>query len=194
VVYAWEAREGSGERGANGRSAGSRTTAEQIISSFRFRLDRQILGEILGPEVWSIVKLMESGPGSLSTTHAANAHKAMRKLITCAMEAGPNMNEDAVAAKLADSIDLVVQLGCDIRRGPEGSAGRKVRYVQEVLQITPGERARGYGINRVFRRVPGQCGVANTRPDDLMTELLGAGFDLAAFEDERAANRLQDAT
>ena len=190
VVYAWEAREGSGERSSNGRSAGSRSTAEQIRSSFRFRLDRQILGEILGPEVWSMIKLMESGPGSLSTTHAANAHKTMRKLVTCAMEAGPDMNEEAVAAKLADSIDLVVQLGCDIRRGPQGSAGRKVRYVDEVLQITPGERPRGYGINQVFRRVPGQCGVANTRPDDLMADLLAAGFDVAGFDEERLAYRL----
>ena len=99
------------------------------------------------------------------------------------------MNEEAVAAKLADSIDLVVQLGCDIVRGPEGSAGRKVRYVPEVLQITPGERPRGYGMNQVFRRVPGQCGVANTRPDDLMVDLVGAGFDLERFEQERLANR-----
>lgn len=194
MVFPWEAREGSGERGANGRSAGSRTTAEQIRSSFRFRLDRQILGEVLGPEVWSMVKLMESGPGSLSTTHAASAAKTMRKLVTCAMEAGPNMNEEAVAAKLADSIDLVVQLGCDIVKGPQGSAGRKVRYVSEVLQITPGERPRGYGMNQVFRRVPGQCGVAHTRPDDLMVDLIGAGFDLDRFEHERLANRPEAAS
>lgn len=192
MVYAWEAREGSGERGSNGRSAGSRTTAEQIRSSFRFRLDRQILGEILGPEVWSMIKLMESGPGSLSTTHAANAAKTMRKLVTCAMEAGPDMNEEAVAAKLADSIDLVIQLGCDIVKGPEGSAGRKVRYVEEVLQITPGERGRGYGVNHVFGRVPGQCALANTRPDDLMADLIAAGFDPALFEEERIANRSID--
>ena len=188
IVFPWEAREGSGELGVNGRSAGSRTTAEQIRSSFRFRLDRQIIGEILGPEVWSMIKLMESGPGSLSTTHAANADKAMRKLISCAMEAGLDMSEQAVAVKLADSIDLVVQLACDIRPGPEGSAGRKVRYVQEVLQVKPGELSRGYGTNQVFRRVPGQCGVANTRPDDLMADLVAVGYDLSAFEDEKIAN------
>lgn len=191
MVFAWEAREGSGERGSNGRSAGARTTAEQIISSFRFRLDRQIVGEILGPEVWSMIKVMESGPGSLSTTHAGNAQKAMRKLITCAMEAGPDMNEQGVAAKLADSIDLVVQLGCDVVKGPEGSEGRKIRYVSEILQITPGEAPRGYGINEVFRRTGrGQCGVADKRPDDLMADLVTSGFDLDRWEAERAAHRL----
>ena len=70
IVHAWESREGSGERLSDGRLAGSRTTAQQIIDSFRFNLARQILGEIRGPEVWSMIKLMESGSGSISTTHA----------------------------------------------------------------------------------------------------------------------------
>ena len=70
IVHAWESREGSGERLPDGRLAGSRTAAQQIIDSFRFNLGRQILGEIRGEEVWSMVKLMESGSGSISTTHA----------------------------------------------------------------------------------------------------------------------------
>ena len=186
TVFAWESREGSGERGPDGRAAGSRTIAEQIIDSFRFRLDRQILGEIRGAEVWSMVKLMESGSGSISTTHAATAHQTMRKLITCAMEAGPQISQELAATKLADTIDVVVQLACDVEQGPDGSIGRKHRYVEEILQITPGERARGYAAQPVFRRLPGECAVANIRPDELMEQLVAHGFDRAGFEAEMA--------
>ena len=184
TVFAWEAREGSGERGADGRSAGSRSTAEQIIDSFRFRLDRQILGEIRGPEVWSMIKLMESGSGSISTTHAADAHQTMRKLITCAMEAGPQISQELAATKLADTVDVVVQLACDVVKAGGGAIGRKVRYVEEVLHIAPGERARGYAAQTVFRRMPGECAVAHTRPDELMERLVANGFDRGAFEAE----------
>lgn len=186
TVHAWEAREGSGERAADGRQAGSRTIDQQIIDSFRFRLDRQIQGEIRGPEVWSMVKLMESGSGSISTTHAASAHQTMRKLITCAMEAGPQVSQELAATKLADTIDLVVQLGCIIVRDDRHREGRKIRYVEEILHISPGERPRGYAATVVFGRRPGRCAVATTRPDELMELLVGHGFDVAGFEAEMA--------
>lgn len=184
VVYAWESRAGSGERGADGKVAGARTTMEQIIDSFRFRLDRQILGEIRGPEVWSMIKLMESGSGSISTTHAANAHRAMTKLVTCAMEAGPQVSQELAAAKLGETIDVVVHLACEVTRGRDGQQPHKDRYVEEILHITPGERPRGYATNVVFARVPGRCAVACTRPDELMAQLVQAGFDAAAFDAE----------
>lgn len=184
TVHAWESREGSGERFADGRAAGSRSTAEQIIDSFRFNLRRQILGEIRGPEVWSMVKLMESGSGSISTTHAADAHQTMRKLITCAMEAGPQISQSLAAAKLAETVDLVVQLGCELVPGEPGSLGRKRRYVEEVLHIGPGEKARGYASTVVFGRSQDGCAKAKLRPDELMPALLEAGFDPAAFDDE----------
>lgn len=181
-VHAWEVREGSGERAVDGRVAGSRTTAEQIVDSFRFNLRRQILGEIRGPEVWSMVKLMESGSGSISTTHSASASQTMRKLITCAMEAGPQISQELAATKLADTVDLVVHIACDIETGPAGAVGRKHRYVEEILQVTPGERPRGYATNVVFGRVPGDCAVAHTRPDALMDALVAHGFDTEGFE------------
>ncbi|MFD6137096.1 CpaF family protein, partial [Isoptericola sp. NPDC060257] len=72
VVHAWEARPGSGEIGADGRQAGEFTLDEAIYNSFRFNLSRQIVGEVRGKEVWAMIKAMESGAGSISTTHAAN--------------------------------------------------------------------------------------------------------------------------
>lgn len=190
IVHAWQARPGSGERGADGRAAGARSIADQVVDSFRFYLGRQIQGEIRGPEVWSMIKLMESGSGSISTTHAANARAAMRKLVTCAMEAGPSISQELAAAKLADTVDVVVHLACDIVRNPTGgSGGRKNRYVEEILEVTPGERDRGIATQPIFRRVPGRCAVANLIPDSLIEDLLEHGFDLAGFERELALHR-----
>jgi type IV secretory pathway ATPase VirB11/archaellum biosynthesis ATPase len=191
IVHAWESREGSGERLPDGRLAGSRTAAQQIIDSFRFNLGRQILGEIRGEEVWSMVKLMESGSGSISTTHAGSAEQTMRKLVTCAMEAGPQVSQDLASTKLGETVDLVVHIACDTVPGPDGSAGRKHRYVAEVLAVSPGERPRGYATTTVFAPVPGGCAVAHTIPEDLRARLVAAGFDLAGFEAEAAEGRLE---
>jgi hypothetical protein len=60
--------------------------------------------------VIAMIKAMESGAGSISTTHAANAEAALRKLVTCAMEAGPHVTHEYATRAIAENIDLVVQL------------------------------------------------------------------------------------
>ncbi len=93
IVHAWEARPGSGERGAR-RPAGRRVhPGRGAVDSFRFNLSRQIVGEVRGREIWAMIKAMESGTGSISTTHASDAEAAVRKLVTCAMEAGPHVTQ-----------------------------------------------------------------------------------------------------
>ena len=190
IVHAWEERPGSGERSGDGRSSGERRTPEQVIDSFRFTLARQILGEIRGPEVWSMIKLMESGAGSLSTTHAADAYATMRKLITCAMEAGPHVTMELAASKLADTIDFVVQMRCEVVRSTvPGTVGRKVRRVAEILAVEPGEESQRYSLTSVFRSVPHRCGVADTPPANrILTGLLEHGFDYEAFLAEADQN------
>jgi Flp pilus assembly CpaF family ATPase len=187
VCHAWEVRTGSGEVSFNGRPAGSRSTMEQIIASYRHRLDRQIVGEVRGEEVWDMVKAMESGAGSLSTTHAVSATKAIDKLISCAMEAGPQISPEVAARKLAQTVDLVVQLGAEVvREGPGGEVARKRRYVEEVVEVVPGEKGVGYATNVIFRRQPGQCAVANMPPDGLMDSLIAHGLNQSAFKSEMA--------
>ncbi|MGB0191891.1 MAG: ATPase, T2SS/T4P/T4SS family, partial [Nocardioides sp.] len=81
IVHPWEARPGSGERGLDGRMAGEFTLDDAMVDSFRFNLARQIVGEVRGKEVWAMIKAMESGTGSISTTHASDAVAAIRKLV-----------------------------------------------------------------------------------------------------------------
>jgi Flp pilus assembly CpaF family ATPase len=192
VVFDWEMRAGSGERAEDGSLAGRRTTGSQVTSSFRFRADRQIVGEVLGAEAMDMIKVMESGTGSISTTHAANARLAVHKLITCAMEAGPHVSHDLVAAKLAATLDLVVQMHSEITPIDDfGQVAHKRRFVSEIVEVTPGEWPAGISFTTVFRRIPGQPGVADTRPDSIWDDLVAAGLNGAAFEREAADYRTE---
>jgi pilus assembly protein CpaF len=179
IVHAWEARIGSGERGPDGKMAGEFSIAEALYDSFRFNVSRQIVGEIRGAEVWPMIKAMESGSGSISTTHAGDAEAAMRKLITCAMESGPQVTYELAARKLADTIDLIVQLDMDTDRARDGTRRRR-RWVSQIVAITPGEKEKGYAATTIFASRNTRVAVAHTLPDELR-KLERHGFDLAGF-------------
>ena len=179
-VHAWEARPGFGEMGPDGRPAGEFTLDQALYDSFRFNLSRQIVGEVRGKEVLAMIKAMESGAGSISTTHAANADAAMRKLVTCAMEAGPHITRELATSKLAETIDLVVHVHLAQSVGPDGMA-RRTRWVSEILAITPGEAAKGYATTSVFVPAPAGPATPGTLPETL-DDLDAHGFDRAAFE------------
>lgn len=186
IVHAWEARTGSGERGPDGRMAGEFGISEALFDSFRFNVSRQIVGEIRGGEVWQMIKAMESGSGSISTTHSANARAAMRKLITCAMEAGPQITHELATLKLAETIDLIVQLDMDSVQLADGTVSR-TRWVSEIVAITTGEKEKGYAATTVFDAGDGQEALAHTLPDELR-RLERYGFDLSGFLAEARTN------
>lgn len=180
IVYDWEARPGSGEYGPDGRPAGLFTISEALFDSFRFNLRRQIIGEVRGSEVWDMIKAMESGTGSISTTHAASAEAAMRKLVTCAMEAGPHISRELATSKLAETIDLIVQVTVQTTRLDDDRFSRS-RWVSEILHVTPGEVAKGYATTQVFRPNPaGGPALPGILPDELRA-LERDGFDLTSY-------------
>jgi pilus assembly protein CpaF len=187
-VVAWESRPGSGEIGLNGRQAGEITLDELLVDSFRFNLSRQIVGEVRGKEVNAMIKAMQSGAGSISTTHAANAPGAIRKLITCAMEAGAHVTEAYATRAIAEHIDLVVQLQLETTPLGDGTA-RRSRWVSEIIAVSPGEREKGYAMTHVFRPGYGRSAVAGVLPDEYR-DLEQYGFDLRGY---LAEGRLQGA-
>jgi pilus assembly protein CpaF len=182
IVHAWEARPGSGEIGADGRPAGEFTIDEALYDSFRFNLSRQIVGEVRGPEIWAMIKAMESGAGSISTTHAADAEAAIRKLVTCAMEAGPHVTKELATSKLAETVDIIVQVNLQTVPGAgERQQWHRSRWVSEIIHVTPGEAVKGYATTHVFRPNPaGGPGLPGTLPDELRS-LEWFGFDLPAY-------------
>ena len=179
-VFPWEARPGSGERAADGSQAGEFTLSQALFDSFRFDLSRQIVGEVRGHEVLAMLKAMESGAGSISTTHAKNAEGAIGKLVTCAMEAGPHITHDYAVRAIAASIDVIVHVHLETTPLADGTAQRS-RWVTEILTLTPGEREKGYAVQHVFRAPPGGR-VAEPRvlPDEYR-DLAGWGFALEEF-------------
>lgn len=187
VVHAWEARPGSGEIGPDGRQAGEITLAECLQNSFRFNLSRLIVGEIRGPEVWVMIKAMESARGSLSTTHSATAVGAVEKLISCAMEIGPAVTREVAARKLAAAVDIVVQMRMDTTPGQRPGESRRERWVSEIVHVMPGEDASGYATNTIFTTDPGSRRARPAVLTDALQQLSRYGFDLAGYQRERGA-------
>lgn len=177
-IVAWEARPGSGEVGADGRQAGEIPLDDLLYDSFRFNLSRQIVGEVRGREVLAMIKAMQSGSGSISTTHSANAVGAIRKLITCAMEAGSHVTEAYAQRAIAEHINIIVQLHLDTRSSPEGEA-RRERYVSEIVAVHPGED--GPATTHVYRPNPeGGAPLPGVLPDDYR-DLARYGFDIDSY-------------
>jgi pilus assembly protein CpaF len=190
IVHAWEHRPGSGEVGIDGRQAGEFSLEEAIHHSFRFNLARQIVGEVRGPEVWNMLKAMESGPGSISTTHARSAEHTIEKLVSCAMEKGPQVTRELAISKLAAAIDIVMYLRSDVVPGPGDGTFRKQRWVEEILVVQPSiDAARGYATTPIF--APDQRGpaVATGKLDNFLAqELARHGFDLESYKAESAVH------
>lgn len=186
-VVAFEARPGTGEFLPNGRMAGEVTLSELMHLAKRFNLDREIVGEVRGEEIIPMIHAMQSGAGSMSTTHGRSARQAFSKLITCAMEANSAFTQTTAARALAETIDLVVYL----RR--EDIDSRRHRYVTEV--ITPGWVMDGASGHVDFTDIylPGSDGRAtpHTIADDMDHLLARHGFDSIGFHQE-AASHLRD--
>ena len=130
---ALEARPGSGELGPHGRRAGAITLDDLFEHLLRFNLDRIIVGEVRGGEVMAMFKAMQSGAGSLSTTHAKDARDTIERLVTCVLSVHTN---EAYAARLvAQHIDLIVHLTSDM----DPATGKQRRVVAEVIEVDTGE-------------------------------------------------------
>jgi pilus assembly protein CpaF len=184
IVHAWEHRPGSAEI-VDGRRAGEFTLAEAIRDSFRFNLARQIVGEVRGHEVWEMLRAMESGPGSISTTHARTAEHTIEKLVSCAMEMGPHVTRELAVTKLSAAIDIVMHLHVEVV--PDGDESfRKNRWLQEVLVVDPShDAAKGYEATPVFKPGPdGRAVATGDIPDRLRQDLVRFGFDLNAYQVE----------
>ena len=114
-------------------------------------------------------KAMQSGAGSLSTTHAKNARDTIERLVTCVLSVHTN---EAYAARLvAQHIDLIVHLvSLDDAR-----TGRRRRVVAEVIEVGTGEGFRP-AVTDLFRPGPDSRAVPIGRPS-FLDELVRAGFD-----------------
>lgn len=184
-ITAWEARPGSGERGADGRAAGEITLDQIVYGSFRFNLERFIVGEVRGKEVLAMFKAMQGGAGSMSTTHAHEATAAIERLVGAAMEAGPHVSEQYAYRQVAEHIDLIVQVRLEAGHSSNGQAPQRRRYISEVLYVESGENGRP-ATTHVFLPGPDGRAVPGSLPQPLAA-LTRFGFTASSFNGGQAA-------
>lgn len=180
IVHAWEARPG-GEVTASGRRAGEFSIDDALYDSYRFNLARQIVGEVRGREVLAMLEAMQSGTGSLSTTHARSCEDTVNKLVTCAMKAGAHVTHDYAVRALAQSLDVIVHVDARTGRDDQGRSVKQ-RWTSQIAVLGPGEKEKGYALTPVFdcpagsRRIRAVAGL----PDDF-DDLARFGFDLDGY-------------
>ncbi|WP_298331272.1 CpaF/VirB11 family protein [Haloactinopolyspora sp.] len=174
-IIAWEARTGSGERGADGRVAGEISLDELVYDALRMNLDRLIVGEVRGREVLPMFKAMQSGAGSLSTVHAHSAHAAIERLVTCAMEAGQHVTAEFAYRQIAQHVNLIVHV--ERREGgydPDAPV-RRQRRVAQIVALEPGERGMPASTD-VFEERSG-AGLVPASAPTWIGELAAHGYD-----------------
>ncbi|WP_199711353.1 ATPase, T2SS/T4P/T4SS family, partial [Tessaracoccus antarcticus] len=186
VVHEWQANPGTGELGPTGRRAGEYTVRDALEDSLRANLAYTIVGEVRGDEVVTMFKCMQSGSGSMSTTHAKTAEGAIRKLVTCATQAGANITRDYALNVIAEDIDIIIQLQVESEPMPDGS-WRKHRWVSEIIAVEAGEQAKGYATTTLFTTAPGSRYAMAQQLPTRLHDLTRYGFDLDAFNAERGA-------
>lgn len=88
------------------------TIRDLLKATLRHRPDRIIVGEVRGGEAYDLLQALNTGhAGTLSTIHANSAHQALARLTSCVLQAGVELPYQAIRHQIADSIDVVVQLG-----------------------------------------------------------------------------------
>ncbi|WP_439681505.1 CpaF family protein [Embleya sp. MST-111070] len=178
-VVPYEAREGNGERSADGRSAGEITIGDLIPSALRMTLSRMIVGEVRSSEIVPMLRVMTNGEGgSMCTLHVREPRMIWDRIAELCMEYGSSMTVDLSYRLAANAINYVifVRLVDETRHG-----GRRHRFVTQVLEMAGlGEHGRPT-VNTVFgptkedpRAQP------RTLPSDI-EDLESFGFDTQSF-------------
>ena len=97
-----------------------------LKAALRWRPDRIILGEVRGDEARTLLDSFNTRhAGSMATIHASTAVKALRRFGELAMRSHQQSNRDDIAAEIAESVQVVVQ----VSRFAEG------RRVSEIIAV-----------------------------------------------------------
>jgi len=138
-------------RPSNIEGKGEITPRDLLRNALRMRPDRILVGEVRGAEAWELIKALNTGhDGGMSTIHANNAAEALHKLGQYLLETGVRMPYEALNARIAGAIHLVVH----VHRYHDGS--RKVSSITEVVGCDGGEIQAQDLV--VFRQLPSNNG------------------------------------
>ena len=132
-MLALQARVGLGEQ-HDGRAVGDYSVADLIPEALRQNLSRLVVGEVRGAEAGAMFEAMQSGAGTLSTTHSHSAASTMDRLASRVAQGGV-ITIDEAYRQIAHHIHLLVHVSLidDTWRG-----GVRTRFVNEVRSLDGG--------------------------------------------------------
>lgn len=130
-MLALQARIGLGES-AGEKAVGAYSVADLIPEALRQNLTRLVVGEVRGSEAGAMFEAMQSGAGTLSTTHSHSAASTIDRLASRVAQGGV-LTVDEALRQIAHHIDLIVHV---VLRDDTWRGGRRTRFVSEVRQLT----------------------------------------------------------
>ncbi|RIV38865.1 CpaF family protein [Micromonospora radicis] len=174
AVMSFEAREGHGERGPDGRPAGEVSIADLIPVSLRMGVLRIIVGEVRSREIVPMLQAMTTSRGSMCTIHARTPGGVSERIIELALAHGREMTVDQARRMAGNALDLIVYVTVEDETGIGGRKHRFVSHVEEVLGV--GESSR-ITTTRVFGPGPDGRAVPRHLPERVRDQLLRVGYD-----------------
>jgi Flp pilus assembly CpaF family ATPase len=175
---------------ANSEGVGAVGMAQLVRRTLRMNPDRVIVGEVLGPEVVTMLNAMSQGnDGSLSTIHARTPRGVFDRIATYARQATERLDIDATHQLIAGgevgngALDFVVFLRKS-RTPTGGTDGAEVdargagvrRFVSAVLEINGYDRR--VQASEIY--TPGPDGRAQRNHDvpiGCLPDLVAAGYE-----------------
>ncbi|MGD7732032.1 CpaF family protein [Propionibacteriaceae bacterium G57] len=169
-ILALQSRIGLGEQ-VDGRSIGAWSVADLIPEALRQNLTRLVVGEVRGEEAGALFQAMQSGAGSMSTTHSHSATSTIDRLASRVAQGGA-FGIDEAYRQVAHNLHFLihVKLVDNTWRG-----GVRTRFISEIRTITGGLENDRPTTHLLYRAPEGSdAGVFHTEPallDELMPYL-----------------------
>jgi pilus assembly protein CpaF len=173
-AMSFEAREGHGERGPDGRPEGQITLDDLIAFALRMSAPRIIVGEVRSHEIVAMLKAMRSSLGSMCTVHTRSAAAVMDRIVELALSHGHGMSAELAQRMAAGSLDVIVYLTL---RDERARGGAKLRYVSNIIEVHDSFESGRVVTTEVFAPGPDGRAIPRHLPERLTDQLLLAGYD-----------------
>jgi Flp pilus assembly CpaF family ATPase len=173
-AMSFEAREGHGQRGPDGRPEGQITLDDLIAFALRMSAPRIIVGEVRSHEIVAMLKAMRSSLGSMCTIHTRSAAAVLDRIVELALSHGQGMSAELAQRMAAGSLDLIVYLTL---RDERSRGGGKLRYVSNIVEVHDSFEAGHVVTTEVFGPGPDGRAIPRHLPERLREPLQLAGYD-----------------
>jgi Flp pilus assembly CpaF family ATPase len=168
-----EAREGHGDRVADGRKAGEVTIADLIPLTLRMSTRRIIVGEVRSREIVPMLQAMATSRGSMCTIHTRDPRGVMDRIIELALSHGHEMRADLARRMAAGALDLIVYITVE---DETTIGGAMHRYVSEIIEVG-GMSGETMVSTTIFGPGPDGRAIPKHMPERLLEQLLQVGYD-----------------